>query len=97
VCRNTGWKIDWQPRQIVSGSRTVERRHRADGWVRTSETAWWVSTSVMSAATCQMAIRGRWSIENQNHHVRDVALREDHCSTRIERLNCFNAWTGGNS
>jgi predicted transposase YbfD/YdcC len=51
----------------------------------------------MSAATCQMAIRGHWSIENQNHHVRDVALREDHCSTRIERLNCFNAWTGGNS
>jgi predicted transposase YbfD/YdcC len=31
-----------------------------------------------------MAIRGHLSIENQNHHVRHVALREDHCSTRTK-------------
>jgi predicted transposase YbfD/YdcC len=97
---------DWQPlvQQIVCVSRTVERRHCTDGWVRTSETAWWISTSGMSAATCQMAIRGHWSIENQNHHVRDVALREDHCSTRTKpgilarlrsmALNCMRATSG---
>jgi hypothetical protein len=51
-----------------------------------------------------MAIRGHWSIENQNHHVRDVALREDHCSTRTRpgilarlrsmALNCMRATSG---
>ena len=75
---------DWQAlvKQVVSVSRTVERRKRTGGWERTSETAWWVSTAVMSAATCQMAIRGHWSVENQNHYVRDVVLREDHCTMR---------------
>jgi hypothetical protein len=81
---------DWQAlvKQVVSVSRTVERRKRTGGWERTSETAWWVSTAVMSAATCQMAIRGHWSVENQNHYVRDVVLREDHC-TRAIRQPCF--------
>ena len=36
----------------------------------------------MSAATYQMATRGHWSVENQNHHVRDIVLREDHSRTR---------------
>lgn len=94
---------DWQPlvKQVVSVSRTVERRNRTGGWARTSETAWWVSTAVMSASTCQMAIRGHWSVENQNHYVRDVALREDHCTSRHKpgilarlrsmTLNCLRA------
>jgi predicted transposase YbfD/YdcC len=97
---------DWQPlvKQVVSVSRTVERRNRTGGWERSSETAWWVSTAVMSAATCQMAIRGHWSVENQNHHVRDVVLREDHCTTRHKpailarlrsmALNCIRAASG---
>ena len=94
---------DWQPlvQQIVSVSRTVERRNRTGGWDCSSETAWWVSTAVMSAATCQMAIRGHWSVENQNHYVRDVVMKEDHCTTRHKpgilarlrsmALNCLRA------
>ena len=59
------------------------------------------STAVMSAATCQMAIRGHWSVANQNHHVRDVDMKEDHCATRHRSgilarlrsmaLNCLRA------
>lgn len=94
---------EWQPlvQQVISVSRTVERRNRSGGWDRSSETAWWINTCVMSAATCQMAIRGHWSVENQNHHVRDVVLREDHCTTKNKpgimarlrsiALNCIRA------
>ena len=75
---------DWQAlvRQVVCVTRTVERQTCRGSWKRTSETAWWISTATMSAATCQAAIRGHWSVENQNHYVRDVILREDHNTTR---------------
>ncbi len=75
---------DWQAlvRQVVCVTRTVERQTSRGNWKRTSETAWWISTTAMSAASCQAAIRGHWSVENQNHYVRDVILREDNNTTR---------------
>jgi hypothetical protein len=55
----------------------------------------------MNAAICQMAIRGHRSVANQNHHVRDVDVKEDHCTTRHKSgmlgrlrslaLNCLRA------
>lgn len=57
--------------------------HRRQGVAQTSEeTAWWVSTVALSAAQFQDAIRGHWSVENQNHHVRDVVMGEDACRVR---------------
>lgn len=80
--------------------RVVE--HKRNGVAETSvETAWWVSTAVLSAEQFQRAIRGHWSIENQNHHVRDVVLFEDACRIREQpgilarlrpiALNCLRA------
>lgn len=68
-------------RQVARISRTVERR-KPGGWHTTDETAWWISTTALSAPAFQSAIRGHWHVENQNHHVRDVTLREDHCRAR---------------
>ena len=86
--------------QVARIERTVERRTR-DGWVRAAETAWWISTTPMSAAEFQLAVRRHWSIENQNHYVRDVVLHEDACTTRNKpavlarlrsmALNCLRA------
>jgi predicted transposase YbfD/YdcC len=73
----------WQPlvQAVVKVVRVVE--HKRKGVAETSvETAWWVSTVVLSAEEFQRAIRGHWSIENQNHHVRDVVLFEDACRIR---------------
>lgn len=92
----------WQPlvRQVARVSRTVER-HKAGGWHMTNETAWWIGTAVLEAPAFQCAIRGHWCVENQNHHVRDVTLREDHCRARHKpgvlarlrsmTLNCLRA------
>jgi hypothetical protein len=48
----------------------------------TNETAWWIGTVVLEAPAFQCAIPGHRCVENQNHHVRDVTLREDHCRAR---------------
>lgn len=80
----SGWLPDGWPevQQVVRVSRTVERKESSGKWKRTDETACWISTVALSAATFQAGIRGHWRVENQNHHVRDVTLREDHCRVR---------------
>lgn len=102
------WLPDgWQPlvQRVARVSRIVERK-RAGGWQRTEETAWWIGTTALSATAFQSAIRGHWSVENQNHHVRDVTLREDHCRVRHKpcvwgrlrsmTLNCLRAGRASN-
>lgn len=73
----------WQPmvKAVVRVTRDVW--HKRKGVPETSgETAWWISTVGLSAQQFQEGIRGHWSVENQNHHVRDTALSEDACRMR---------------
>jgi predicted transposase YbfD/YdcC len=92
----------WQPlvQAVVRVVRVVE--HKRKGMTQISEEiAWWVSTVALSASQFQGAIRGHWSIENQNHHVRDVVMLEDACRIREQpgilarlrsiALNCMRA------
>ena len=60
----------------------VERyRHLFDTktktWKNSDETAFYISTVVLSALEFCQAIRNHWGIENRNHYVRDVTLGED--------------------
>ena len=76
---------EWQP--LIKTVIRVEREviHKRRGMQETShETAWWVSTVKLSAEQFQHAIRGHWSIENQNHYVRDTAFLEDACRSRTQ-------------
>jgi len=50
-------------------------------WQPSDETAFYISTTVLKAQEFCTGIRGHWGIENSDHHVRDVTLRED--SSRI--------------
>ena len=51
--------------------------------VKQEETSYYVSSAIFPATRCNQAIRGHWGIENRNHHVRDVTLKED--ASRIRR------------
>jgi predicted transposase YbfD/YdcC len=52
-------------------------------WKDTSETAFYISTTVLSAEEFCRVIRGHWGIENRNHHVKDVSMREDRSRIRV--------------
>lgn len=56
---------------------------RTGTWKRRTETAYYVATHLHSAEVFAQVIRGHWGIENRNHYVRDVTLRED--ASRIRR------------
>jgi predicted transposase YbfD/YdcC len=56
---------------------------KTNTWKDTSETAFYISTTVLSAEKYCQAIRGHWGIENRNHHVKDVSMREDHSRIRV--------------
>lgn len=46
-------------------------------WENSDETSFYISTTVLSAKEFNMAIRNHQGIENSDHHVRDVTMKED--------------------
>ena len=69
---------------VVRVTRDILTRSAATGlWRATSETAWFVSDTILPAAVCAQAIRQHWSIENRSHYVRDVTFAED-----ASRIRC---------
>jgi predicted transposase YbfD/YdcC len=69
---------------VVRVTRNILTRSAATGlWRATSETAWFVSDTILPAAVCAQAIRQHWSIENRSHYVRDVTFAED-----ASRIRC---------
>ena len=53
-------------------------------WTERNETAFYVCQIALSAADFAEAVRAHWTIENRNHHVRDVTLGEDHSRIRVQ-------------
>lgn len=52
-------------------------------WKNSGETAFYISTVVLSAEDFCKAIRNHWKIENCNHYVRDVSMQEDKSRIRV--------------
>lgn len=52
-------------------------------WKNSDEISFYISTTVLSASEFCEAIRNHWGIENRNHHVRDVTMKEDESRIRI--------------
>lgn len=78
-------ETDWQPHvaAIIRVERTVYTRNAATGLLRHStETAYYVSNTPLTAACAAEAIRAHWRIENTSHHSRDVTFGEDRSRIR---------------
>ena len=56
---------------------------KAKCWKMSDETAFYISTTVVSAEEFCQVIRGHWGIENRNHYVKDVSMGEDRSRIRI--------------
>ncbi len=52
-------------------------------WKNSDEISFYISTTVLSAQEFNRAIRDHQGIENRNHHVRDVTMKEDKSRIRI--------------
>ena len=73
---------DTQKWALVKGVVKVERYRqvfdtKTKTWNNSDETAFYISTMVLSAPEFCHAIRHHGGIENRNHYVRDVTLGED--------------------
>jgi predicted transposase YbfD/YdcC len=76
---------DWQPHvaAIVRVERDVYTRNAKTGLLRHSaETAFYVSSTPVTAVRAAEAIRAHWKIENTSHYTRDVTLGEDRSRIR---------------
>ena len=77
-----GWSDSIQA--VIKVCRSTDRfETRLGDWRCANETAYYIATEVQSAEFFAKAIRGHWGIENRNHYVRDVTLKED-----ASRIRC---------
>jgi predicted transposase YbfD/YdcC len=77
---------EWGPliAAIVRVTRFTLIRSAATGlWKWREEAAFYASSVVLPAEIFASAICGHWSVENENHWVRDVTLAEDASRIRV--------------
>jgi len=88
---------DWHPyvAAIIRVERDVYTRNAKTGLLRhSSETAFYVANTPVTATRAAEAVRAHWRIENTFHHSRDVTLGEDRSRIRtnpgvLARLRSF--------
>ncbi len=82
--------------QVIRVERTTVQYSRAEKQVvKSHEVAHYITTTDnLSVTDCARVIRAHWRIENSNHYVRDVTLKEDFSRVRkkpenVARLRSF--------
>ncbi len=76
---------DWHPHvaAIIRVERDVYTRNAKTGLLRhSSEMAFYVANTPVTAARAAEAVRAHWRIENTSHYSRDVTLGEDRSRIR---------------
>ena len=76
---------DWHPHvaAIIRVERDVYTRNAKTGLLRHStETAFYVSNTPVTAIRAAKAVRAHWQIENTSHYSQDVTLGEDRSRIR---------------
>lgn len=78
-------RTEWKPliKGIIRVTRDVLHRNAKTGlWSSTSEVAYYVVSSPISAHRAGAAIRDHWHVENKLHYTRDVTFQEDQSRIR---------------
>lgn len=81
---NLRYISDPEWKELIGCVGVVERRREVftpitsgGKWEKSEEVAYYVCTKKITAQELITLSRKHWSIENRNHYVRDVSLRED--------------------
>lgn len=73
--KSQGWN---HLESIIKVSRIRRKMDtRKKQYDKTKDESFYISTTSLSAKSFHSAIRGHWGIENKNHYVRDVTMKED--------------------
>lgn len=77
--------LDWGTVKVIIQVTRLRRQWlpKTETWHNSDEVSYYISTTVLSAASFGAAIRNHWGTENRNHYVRDVTLGEDASRIRI--------------
>lgn len=77
--------LDWGLVKVIIKVTRYRRvfHTKTKSWQESKESAYYISTTDLSAQLFCQAIRGHWGIENRDHHVRDVTMGEDKSRIRI--------------
>jgi predicted transposase YbfD/YdcC len=76
---------EWKPliKSVIRVTREVLHRSAKTGlWSSTSEVAYYLANSTVSASRSGAAIRCHWHVENKLHYTRDVTFLEDQSRIR---------------
>jgi hypothetical protein len=69
---------------VIHVERDVLTRSASTGlWRRSTETACYLSSDLITAARAASAIRDHWKVENTSHYSRDVTMGEDRSRIRM--------------
>lgn len=72
-------------KMIIRVERTREEFNTMEKkWKKSFERSYYISTIKLSASEFAKAIRRHWAIENRNHCVKDVTMKEDNSRIRIK-------------
>jgi len=80
ILMNSPELLEWSQRiaAIIRVERRTDRFDTKIGkWIATADTSFYGATHMHSAENFAQVIREHWGIENRNHYVRDVTLKED--------------------
>jgi predicted transposase YbfD/YdcC len=65
-------------RMMIQVERKIQRFDtKTKNWNQSLEISYYVATKKFSAKEAAKIIRNHWGIENKNHYVKDVSMRED--------------------
>ncbi len=71
--------------RIVRNKKVFNTKKK--NWRDKDDASYYISTKIMSAKEINTIIRNHWGIENRNHYVKDVTMREDYSRIRVKPQN----------
>ena len=82
IYNNLRYIADLEWKELIACVGVVERSRElfnpaSDQWEKSNESAYYICSAKMTAQELNTISRKHWGIENRNHYVRDVSLRED--------------------
>lgn len=77
--------VEWKSVKMIIKVQRYRKKYdtKRKKWCESHEIAYYISTIALNAETACVAVRNHWGIENRNHYVRDVTLKEDASRIRV--------------